>query len=233
MIVDRDGNGPGDEPMGWDVAAGLILLWSALRGYFHGFLVPALKLSALIGSVYLAGPVRDFALPHVQPYFTAIAPATFAKMLWWAGAFGSYLVVAFVACGSVGLVRKRIERGAIVDPKGREVPGGPRPDRALGLVFGSAKGALVVALLSGLVLRYESKLSVMAWADDLLKTSQAIAIVRDHDPIGAIWNAPPVVRYRDHVYREGWFQLAPSANDPPVEDEEAGEEVKFSGGLGW
>ena len=47
--------------MGLDIALGIMVLLGAIRGWFKGFVLQAIRLSGLVGCVYAAGPVRDYA----------------------------------------------------------------------------------------------------------------------------------------------------------------------------
>ena len=68
--------------MALDIAAGVIVLLAAIRGYRRGFITQAIGLAALVGCVYAADPMRDFALPYAQAKFPTIQAPLFAKLLW-------------------------------------------------------------------------------------------------------------------------------------------------------
>ena len=58
--------------MGLDLTLGALVLIAALRGWFKGFLLQAIALSSLIGCVYIADPIRDFARPHAIDYLPGV-----------------------------------------------------------------------------------------------------------------------------------------------------------------
>lgn len=194
--------------MGLDLLAGLIVLFGAIRGYFRGFFIPLVKLGALVGSVYLAEPLRDYARPHVEPYFPAIDPTTFGRLSWWAALLVGYIATASVSCG---LLRLTVERG---DPERR----GAGTDRLLGFLFGAAKGAAMVGVLLTALLWKESLIKQAPGGETLLANSRAIGWTRIYDPCGKLWVWPPFVHLRSEIYENGWF---PPESDPEKKSTES------------
>ena len=73
--------------MGLDIALGVMILLGAIRGWFRGFVLQAIRLGGLVGCVYAAGPIRDQARPHVVPLpGRSIPPPMLDRMLWWSSA---------------------------------------------------------------------------------------------------------------------------------------------------
>ena len=51
--------------MGLDLALGGLVLLAAIRGWFKGFVMQAVRLSGLVACVYAADPIRDQVRPRV------------------------------------------------------------------------------------------------------------------------------------------------------------------------
>src|SRR3954468_9545913 len=83
--------------MGLDLALGVIVLLSAIRGWLRGFLLQAIRLAGMIACVYVADPVRDLAKPHVLPHLPSIRPELVDRLLWWSSAACSYVVLVGMA----------------------------------------------------------------------------------------------------------------------------------------
>ena len=64
--------------MGLDIALGIMVLLGAIRGWFRGFVLQAIRLGGLVGCVYAAGPIRDYARPHVVA-LPGLDPAVHAR----------------------------------------------------------------------------------------------------------------------------------------------------------
>ncbi|HEY2158980.1 MAG TPA: CvpA family protein, partial [Isosphaeraceae bacterium] len=60
--------------MGLDILLGLVILAAAVRGWFRGFVLQAIRLGGLVGAVYSAAPIRDAARPYVNEYLPSIRP---------------------------------------------------------------------------------------------------------------------------------------------------------------
>src|SRR4051794_40888407 len=93
--------------MGLDIILGIVILVGAIRGWFRGFVLQAIRLGGLVGCVYAADPLRDFARPYVTPYLTAIPTYALDRMLWWSSAVVSYITMVGLASLAVKLYRKR------------------------------------------------------------------------------------------------------------------------------
>ena len=60
--------------MGLDLVLGGMVLVAAVRGWFKGFVVQAIRLGGLVAAVYAAGPVRDQIKPYALKYHPTIRP---------------------------------------------------------------------------------------------------------------------------------------------------------------
>src|SRR3954463_10624638 len=93
--------------MGLDLALGVIVLLSAIRGWLKGFVLQAIRLAGLVLCVYSADPVRDQLKPHVLIYLPTIRAELIDRMLWWVSAAGSYVVLVGLASLAVKLYRRQ------------------------------------------------------------------------------------------------------------------------------
>ena len=98
--------------MGLDLALGGLVLFVAIRGWFRGFVVQAIRLGGLVAAAYAAVPVRDQAKPYALEYFPAMRPELVDRILWWVSAAVSYFVIVGVAphIAQFGSLRSRICR---------------------------------------------------------------------------------------------------------------------------
>ncbi len=180
--------------MGLDIALGLMILVGAIRGWFRGFVLQAIRLGGLVGCVYAAGPVRDLVRPHVAGYLASIRPDLLDRMLWWASAVASYVV-------TVGLA------GLVVKLQRRRPYGEPEPDRAdqfAGFLLATARGAVMAAFLVGALDKHAlSWMKRVPWADEQARTSMALTWNTQYRPAERIWSAPPVVQFVAKVRQMG------------------------------
>lgn len=180
--------------MGLDVALGIFILIWAIRGWFRGFLLQAVGLSALVGCVYLANPVRDAARPYAQEYFPAIAPAILDRLLWWGSA-----VACFVVWSGLGSWIIKIRRRP---PYGELEPN--RTDQGAGFLFGAAKGAVAASFVaSGFVLHAPGHMKPGGVVEAQAKASKALIWVRQYQPAHKIWSSVPVQSFVAHIRRNG------------------------------
>ncbi len=180
--------------MGLDIALGLMILIGAVRGWFRGFVLQAIHLSGLVGSVYAAGPVRDYARPYVAPYLTSIRADLLDRMLWWSSAAVSYMAMVGVASMIVKLYRKR--------PYGEPEPN--RADQMAGFLVGATKAVVVSAFLISAMEKYAlGYLRKLPWADEQARTSYALVWNQQYQPADRIWSAPPVQTFVAQVRRMG------------------------------
>ncbi len=151
--------------MGLDLALGVVILISAFRGWFRGFITQAVRIGGLIACVYLADPVRDYAKPLVLPYLPSIPADLVDRVLWWVSAVLTYVVLV----GAVTLVAKMTRRP--------EIPGLPesrRNDQFAGLLLGLVKGALIAVFMTAGIQRFAlTHIQSMPWAEDQAKSSRA------------------------------------------------------------
>lgn len=209
--------------MGLDLVFLVVVGMNAVRGLFRGFFTQLLGLTALVVSIPLASPVRDWAMPHVSPYFQALAEPTFAKGLWWVSA----LVIVLLINGLGGWIGHLIFK-ALPETVGNPVG---RVNQALGFCYGAAVGSFVTALLCAGLIRFEEMVSRLPWLGDQLPQSRAMELNRRLDPIGQLWNAPPITVLRDQIAANGFIDLGiaatpteegPDAESSSVADDETG-----------
>jgi uncharacterized membrane protein required for colicin V production len=195
--------------MGLDIALGIVVLLWAIRGWFKGFVLQAIGLSALVGSLYLANPLRDALRPQVTPHLASMNPALLDRLLWW-----SCAVFGFVAMAGLGswLVRARRRRPyGLVEPN--------RADQGAGFLFGAAKGLVAAAFLASAAARFAPRMADPSGiVHDQANTSQALAWDQAYRPAEQIWNSAPVQSVVAHVQRNGLWAAdpAPGGDDKPA-----------------
>jgi len=180
--------------MGLDIALGVMILLGAIRGWFRGFLLQAIRLGGLVGCVYAAAPIRDLARPYILPYLASIRPDLLDRMLWWASAVTCYVATVGLAGLAVKLQRRR--------PYGEVEPS--RADQMAGFLLSAAKGAVISAFLLGALDRYAlAWVRKVPWADEQVRASTAIEWNQKYRPAERIWSAPPVQQFVAHVRQMG------------------------------
>ncbi len=180
--------------MGLDIALGVMIFIGAVRGWFRGFLLQAIRLGGIVGAVYLAAPVRDLARPYVAPYLTTIRPDLLDRMLWWASGVLCYLVTVGLATMVVNMQRRR--------PYGDPEVG--RADQGAGFLLAAVKSAVVVAFLVASLDKYATSWAQsVPWADEQARTSMALAWERQYRPADQIWASAPVQQFVGHVRKMG------------------------------
>jgi uncharacterized membrane protein required for colicin V production len=185
--------------MGLDLVLGMIIVIAAIRGWFKGFTSQAVRIGGFISCFYLADPVREQARPYVLAKLPTIEPALMDRILWWACAVVSYIVLVGFSTLAIQLMRAPPEPG---------VPRSRRGDRFAGLFLGAVKGLLVVAFLAAGVQKYGADLaSNIPWADRQTQGSFALQWTDRYQPVPRIWAAPPVRRFVEHIQRNGLKNL--------------------------
>ncbi len=194
--------------MGLDLALGVVILISAFRGWFRGFITLAVRIGGLIACVYLADPVRDYAKPLVLPYLPSIPADLVDRVLWWVSAVLTYVVLV----GAVTLVAKMTRRP--------EIPGLPesrRNDQFAGLLLGLVKGALIAVFMTAGIQRFAlTHIQSMPWAEDQAKSSRALKWNEQYQPVVRIWKSQPVTHFVNHIQRMGLqnpAEAAPASDD--------------------
>jgi uncharacterized membrane protein required for colicin V production len=181
--------------MGLDVVLGLVILIAALRGWFKGFTNQAVRIGGFIACFYLADPVREQARPYVLAKLPTIEPALMDRILWWACAVVSYIVLVGFSTLAIQLMRSPPEPGALQSR---------REDRFAGLFLGAAKGLLVAAFLAAGIQKYTGDIARnLPWADRQAQDSYALVWTDRYQPVPRIWAAPPVRRFVEHIQRNG------------------------------
>lgn len=201
--------------MALDIAAGVIVLLASIRGFRRGFVAQAIGVAALIGCVYAADPLRDFALPYAQAKFPTIQAPLFAKLLWWTAAVLGFVLMAGLATTIVKLVKAKPYAGE---------PERDAADQGGGFLVGAAKGTIVTAfLLWGIQLHEDAAVKLGPWVQHQVETSRGLALSRKHQPAERLWNAPPVRAFVARVKSRGFWvkpsgEASPSAEaSPPVQ----------------
>ena len=180
--------------MGLDVILGIFVLFGAIRGWFRGFVLQAIRLGGLVGCVYAADPIRVLARPHVTPYLNAVPAYALDRMLWWSSAVASYIAMVGLASLAVKVYRKR--------PYGEPEPN--RADQFAGLLLAGVKGAVVASFLVGALDKYAlTFVRQHSWATDLTHSSTALTWNEQYKPSERIWDAAPVQHFVAQVQKMG------------------------------
>jgi uncharacterized membrane protein required for colicin V production len=196
--------------MGLDLALGAVVLLAAIRGWLRGFVSQAVRLSSFVGCFYLADPVRDQARPYVLPRLPKVDPALMDRILWWASAVASYVVVVGLASLAIKMMRRP-------DPSGE--PEARRDDQFAGFLLGAAKGAIVAMFLTAGVQKYGLDVARKSeWTSRQIENSKALAWNEKYQPVPRIWESPPVRRFVEHIQRNG---LGRDSEEPLATDEVA------------
>lgn len=180
--------------MGLDLALGGLVLVMAVRGWFKGFLLQAVRLAGVVICVYAADPVRDQLKPRVVGHLPTIRPELIDRMLWWSSAVASYVVLVGVTTLAIKLYRRQ--------PYGLEER--HRGDQFAGALLGSAKAVLVAAfLVAGLEKYALVHLDSIPRAREQVKTSRVMVWNDRYRPVAKIWASPPVQHFVRHVQERG------------------------------
>ncbi len=180
--------------MGLDIVLGGLVLVGAVRGWFRGFVIQAIRLGGVVACVYAAAPLRDLARPHVRDYLNGLRPELLDRLLWWTACVLGYVVSVSLASAMVRLYRRQ--------PYGDPDP--YRGDQAAGFLLGGAKGLLVAIFLVGAIQHHlPSQIDRIEWADKQLKQSKALVWAHTHRPADQIWAAPPVQNFVAYVQKMG------------------------------
>jgi len=180
--------------MGLDIALGIMVFFGAIRGWFRGFVLQAIHLGGLVGSVYAAAPIRDYARPYVVPYLTSVPAELLDRMLWWASAVVSFLVIVGVGNLAVKIYRRR--------PYGEPEPN--RADQFAGMLLAAGKSAVVAAFLVGALDKYAlTWIKNTSWATDMTRASTVLTWHEQYHPSVKIWEAAPVQHFVAHVQKMG------------------------------
>ncbi len=180
--------------MGLDLALGAVVVLAAIRGWIRGFLLQAIRLGALVGSVYAAGSIREVARPYARQHLPTLEGELLDKLLWWTAVVVGSLVVSGVASAIVRGARRRNDHEA----------GRNDADHAAGFFLGLVKGLVVASFLAAGVERYSSQyLGEVPWAREQVDKSRGLQFSREYRPALRIWQSPPVRRFVAHVRASG------------------------------
>jgi uncharacterized membrane protein required for colicin V production len=191
--------------MGLDIALGIMVVLGAIRGWFKGFVLQAIRLGGLVGCVYAAGPIRDYARPYVVPYLGTIPATMLDRMLWWSSAVVSYVTMVGLASLAVKLYRRR--------PYGEPEPN--HADQFAGMLLSAGKAAVVAAFLVGALDKYAlSWVKQVPWATEMTRSSTVLTWHERYHPSEKIWDAAPVQHFVGHVQKMGVADPVGSTTDP-------------------
>jgi uncharacterized membrane protein required for colicin V production len=181
--------------MGLDLALGVLILISGIRGWIKGFMSQAVRIAGFVACFYLADPLREQARPYVLTYLPKIETGLMDRILWWVAAVVSYVLL-------VGLTTLAIQTA-----KRPQAPGesnSARNDQFAGFFLGAAKGALVAAFIAAGVEKYAPEfVNKTAWAEHQLTGSFALKWTEQYKPVPRIWATPAVRRFVEHIQRNG------------------------------
>src|SRR5262249_58625470 len=134
-IGHRAGRATGERlTMGLDLAIGVIVLLTAIRGWLKGFILQLIRIGGLVACVYAADPVRDLAKPYVLPHLPSIRPELVDRLLWRSAAALAYVVLVGLATMIHGFSRR--QAFGLAEPR--------RNDQYAGFALGAIKGLVVV-----------------------------------------------------------------------------------------
>ncbi|MDG3006380.1 CvpA family protein [Paludisphaera mucosa] len=198
--------------MGLDLTLGAVVLIAAFRGWLRGFVSQAVRIGGFVACFYLADPVRDQARPYVLARLPKVDPALMDRILWWASAAASYIVVVGVVTLALKMARRPDATGK-VDLR--------RDNQFAGFLLGTAKGVLTAIFLVAAVEKYAQDLGGrVEWANRMTVDSKALAWNRKYEPAPKIWDSPPVRRFVEHIQRNGLGKLPA---EPVLTDAPAGQ----------
>ena len=196
--------------MGLDLALAGIVLVTAIRGWFKGFMVQAIRLAAFVASVYVAAPLRDEIKSRAMEYLPTIPPQIVDRLLWWSALAISYVLLTGVASFALAIVRRQTYGNT---DKGRG-------DQFAGFGLSMVKGAIMVAfLLSSLQKHGEKFLGNIPMAQEQTRESLAWKFNGEYQPADKIWAFPPVQLFVNQVTRMGMTAPESSAAAPAAKDE--------------
>ncbi len=192
--------------MGLDIILGLIILVAAVRGWFRGFILQAIRLGGLVGSVYAAAPIRDNVRPYVAEYLPSMRPELLDRLLWWASAVLCYVLTVGLASLALKMARRR--------PFGETEPN--RTDQFAGFLLGGIKGTIVAAFVAAALQRHAvDRVKGIDWAEEQAKDSYALMWNSQYRPADRLWTSVPVQHFVAEIRRKG--TLAPDEPTTPRE----------------
>jgi len=180
--------------MGLDLTLGILVLISALRGWGRGFVLQVVRIAGVVAGVYAAEPVRDSVRPYIDKHLPTMDPGLLDKLLWWAAALVSYMVLVGMATLLVKLYRR--------SPVGDSEPN--RGDQFVGLLFGAAKGVVVASVLTLVIDTYATEYTKnLPWAEEQVRASQALLMNREYAPAVRLWESQPVQNFVGYIKSRG------------------------------
>jgi uncharacterized membrane protein required for colicin V production len=180
--------------MGLDIVLGLVILVTAVRGWFRGFVLQSIRLGGLVGCVYAAAPLRDLTRPYVAEYLKSVKPEVLDRLLWWSAAVISYVFAVGLASLAVKMYRRR--------PFGEVEPN--RTDQFAGFFLGAVKGGLIAAFLTaGFQNHALGWIKGVDWAEEQTKGSYALEWNGRYQPAEKVWTSQPVQHYVTQIKRMG------------------------------
>lgn len=199
--------------MGLDIALGVIVLVAGIRGWFKGFVLQAIHIGGLVGSIYLASPLRDLARPFAREYFPGVQPELMDRLLWWTAGVVAYIVVTGVAVSTVRLYRRRHYLEGLDRDRG---------DQGAGFLLGGLKGALLVIFLAAGIARHSpAYVQSGGWIAQQVARSRSIQWTNSYHPAEQVWASVPVQTIVRQVRREGLWS-DPVSTEPRTRTAEEG-----------
>ncbi len=198
--------------MGLDIILGLVILLAAVRGWLQGFIHQAIRLGAIVASVYLADPVRKVVKPYLLPHLSTLQPDLIDRFIWWVAAFATCLVLVTVASTIVKMTKKP------------SIPGGPkgsRNDQFAGFLMGGIKGLVIVAFVTAGIQKHAlQQLQTVEWAKHQVDNSLALKWNEQFEPAPRIWNSRPVQHFVSQIHEMG--VRSPDEGSPGSSNDPAG-----------
>lgn len=197
--------------MGLDIALGVFILLWAVRGWFKGFLTQAVGLGALVGSVFVATPLRDLARPHVSEWLPSLHPDVLDRLLWWSSALVGLVLLAGSGSWILRLATRRPPTSLPITPQPN------RADQGAGFLLGAAKGFVVCSFLAAAIVQYAPGYADAGGGlvEEQTKTSKALLWAAQYKPAEQIWNSQPVQMIVAEVSQNGlWGEPSGSSAEP-------------------
>ena len=130
------------------------------------------------------------------------------RLLWWASAVASYVVIVGIA----SMVVKSSRRRPYFEPDLN------RNDQLAGLLLGSAKGMIVAACFATAIEKYTlGYLKGVPWIEEHARGSLALEWNRTYQPVPRLWTSAPVQHYVSQIQRmglQGAFTNTNNASSP-------------------
>jgi uncharacterized membrane protein required for colicin V production len=201
--------------MGLDLALGAIVLFAAIRGWLKGFVSQSVRLTGFVACFYLADAVREQARPFALAKLPTIETGLMDRILWWASAVISYIVLVGVTTLAIQMMRT---------PPAKGMQSSARNDQFAGFTLGIAKGLLIAAFLAAAIEKYADWVPKATWVHNQTEGSWALKWTDQYQPVPRIWATPPVHNFVEHIQRNG-FPPATKSEDSSQVAERVSDEI--------